>query len=221
MTAATSQPFFGRYRILWTMVLVLTVVSLIQIQSGGIGKKFRAEHVTTIGECLRDEGYAATLQVLCTYKGYNVIRSGDLYFVISEDLGAIDLPAIIAHQVPPPVATKFMVASSLSKLKAILEAYANTDEPPKLLYDYYGYNVLRVGQLYVAIAQSLGDINVLAVLTHATASPPPERFLVAHNIWSLKASVLYMKATLFLRAVVKAEAALTEAISRARAKWHL
>ena len=190
MTAAASQPFFGRYRILWTMVLVLTVVSLIQIQSGGIGKKFRAEHVTTIGECLRDEGYAATLQVSAPTR---VIMSSVpvTCIVISEDLGAIDLPAIIAHQVPPPVATKFMVASSLSRLKAILEAYVDTDEPPKLLYDYYGYNVLRVGQFYVAIAQSLGDINVLAVLTHATASPPPERFLIAHNIWSLSFGTLH------------------------------
>ena len=220
MTAG-SMLFFSRYRVLSIMVLVLTVVSLIQIQSGGIGKKFRAEHVTSINECLKDEGYAATLQVLCTYKGYNVIRSGDSYFVIAQELGAIDLPAIIAHEAPPPVATKFMVASNLSRVKAILEAYANTDEPPKLLYDYYGYNVLRVGQFYVAVSQALGDIDVLAVLTHTAASPPPERFLVAHDIWSLKALVLYMRATLFLRAVVKAEVSLMEAISRIGAKWHV
>ena len=39
MTPAASVPFFRRYRVLSIMVLVLTVVSIIQINSGGIGKK--------------------------------------------------------------------------------------------------------------------------------------------------------------------------------------
>ena len=218
MTAAASFPLFGRYRVLSIMVLVLTVVSLVQIQSGGIGKNFRAEHVTSIGECLKDEGYAATLQVLCTYKGYNVVRFGEPYFVIAQELGAVDLPAIMTHEAPRPPAKKFMVVSDLLSLKAILETFANADEPPRLLYDYYGYNVLRVGEFYVAVSQALGDINVLAVLTHTAPSPPPERFFVARNIWSLKVSVLYTRVKLLLRAVMKAEGALVEAISRMRSK---
>jgi hypothetical protein len=221
MTAAASLPFFRRYRVLSTMVLVLTVVSIIQIGSGGIGKNFMAEHVTSIGECLKDEGYAATLQALCTYKGYNVVRFRESYFVLAQELGAIDLPAIMAHEAPRPPAAKFMVASDVSSLKAILGGFANADEPLKLLYDYNGYNVLRVGKFYVAVARSLGDIDVPAVLARTAASPPPERFIVAHDIWSLKVSIIYMRFKLFLTAVMNAEAVVFEAISRIRSKLHV
>lgn len=147
-----------------------------------------------------------------------MVRFGEPYFVIAQELGAVDLPAIMTHEAPRPPAKKFMVVSDLLSLKAILETFANADEPPRLLYDYYGYNVLRVGEFYVAVSQALGDINVLAVLTHTAPSPPPERFFVARNIWSLKVSVLYTRVKLLLRAVMKAEGALVEAISRMRSK---
>lgn len=221
MTPAAPLTLFSRYRVLSIMVLVLTVVSIIQINSGGIGKNFAAEHVTSIGECLKDEGYATTLQVICTYKGYNVLRLGESYFVLAQELGAIDLPAIVAHQAPPPPATKFMVASDVSGLKAILKRFANAGEPPKLLYDYKGYNVLRAGQFYVAVSQALGDINVLAVLTHTVPSPPPERFIVAGDIWSLKGLIICAKFKLYLKVVMNAEVVLLEAISSIRSKLHV
>jgi hypothetical protein len=221
MTAAASVPLFRRYRVLSIMVLVLTVVSIIQINSGGIGKNLMAEHITSIGECLKDEGYAATLRVLCTYKGYNVVRFGQSYFVLAQDLGAVDLSAIMKHEAPRPPATKFMVASDVSGLKAILERFANADEPPKLLYDFYGYNVLHVGQFYVAVSQALGDINVVAVLTHTVASPPPERFIVAHDLWSLKGLIIYTRFKLAVRAVTNAGVVLLKEISSIRSKLHV
>jgi hypothetical protein len=221
MTTAASLPLFLRYRVLSSMLLVLIVVSVIQIDSGGIGKTFKAEHIASIGECLKDEGYAATPQLLCAYRGYNVVRFGESYFVVAVQLGQIDLPAILAHEVPRPPATKLIVASDISSLRATLESFANADEPPKLLYAYKGYNLLHVGQFYVAVAQALGPIDVLDVLTNTVARPRPEQFIVARDIWSLKASIIYMKFKLLLKAVMNAGVLLFEAISSIRSKLHV
>lgn len=60
---------------------------------------------------------------------------------------------------------------------------------PTLLYVYDFYNVVRVGQLFVGVSRELGELDVGAVLTNAAPRPSAEKFIVAHNIASLKEAI--------------------------------
>ena len=152
---------------------------------------------------------AATPQPLYSYKNYNIVRFGELYFGFAQELGQIDLAAIMANKAPRPPATKFVVASDVSSLQAALEVLAHADDTPELLYAYQGYNLLRVEHFYIAIAKALGPVDVrrdLAnVLANVVGPSPREQFVVAHDIWSLKAWVIYMNVKSRLQAAMNAD----------------
>jgi hypothetical protein len=222
MTAAASSFLFRRYRVLSSLVLLLTGASLVQIIFGGASENFNARRAASIDEqrfastddCWTDKDYSETPRLLCAYGDYNVVRVGKSYLGVARELGPIDLPAILANEAPQPPATKFIVASDLSSLQVTLKALEDADEPPRLLYAYNGYNVLRLGKLYVAAARALGPINPRDFI----AQPPDEQFIVAHSIWILNASMVYMT---FKKAVMNSSALLFEAITRIRSKLHV
>ena len=60
---------------------------------------------------------------------------------------------------------------------------------PELLYAYKGYNVVRLGELYIGVAQELGPMDIRDVLENATPRPPAEKFIVARDISSLDATI--------------------------------
>jgi hypothetical protein len=60
------------------------------------------------------------------------------------------------------------------------------DAAPRLLYSEGIYNVVRVGDLYVAVSQQLGPLDVRDVLQNRGPRPPAQKFLVAHDISRLK-----------------------------------
>ena len=141
-------------------------------------------------------------QLLYSYKNYNIVRFGGWYLGVAKELGAINLADVLANKAPRPPATKFIVTNDFSSLQTTLEDLAVSEEPAELLYAYQRYNLLRVGQLYVAIAQSLGPVDVRGVLENVVARPPSEQFIVAHDVWSLKASVIYVKIKLLLNKAI-------------------
>jgi hypothetical protein len=60
---------------------------------------------------------------------------------------------------------------------------------PQLLYAYGDYNLVRVGQFYVAAAHDLGPLNINDILTNKAPRPVASKFIVTRNIASLKAAV--------------------------------
>jgi hypothetical protein len=75
-------------------------------------------------------------------------------------------------------------------LQARLESLA--EEPVRFLYAYQGYNLVSVGPLYVAADQRLGAIDIPDTLKKDPAArPSSEQFIVAHNLWVLKAWITY------------------------------
>ena len=60
---------------------------------------------------------------------------------------------------------------------------------PQLLYAHKGYNVIRTGELYVAVAQELGPMDVRDVLTNAMRRPPSKKFLIAKDTSGLETAI--------------------------------
>ena len=61
--------------------------------------------------------------------------------------------------------------------------------PPELLYAYSGYNLIRLGRLYIAAAHDLGPMDINPVLTGAAPRPPSRKFIAARDISQLKRAV--------------------------------
>ena len=61
--------------------------------------------------------------------------------------------------------------------------------PPRLLYAYNGYNLIRLGRLYIAAAHDLGPMDITPVLTGAAPRPPSRKFIAARDISQLKRAV--------------------------------
>ena len=110
----------------------------------------------TVDTYAKEAKAGAPPQILYIYKGYNVIRSGELYVGAAQDLGTMDVGDVLAHTAPQPPPDKFIVANNSNDLEAAINEYVNEAHaaaPPELLYAYKGYNIVRVGELYVGVAQ--------------------------------------------------------------------
>ena len=127
--------------------------------------------------------------LLTSYEGYNVILVGDLYVGLAQELGSIDALAILRNALPRPPDVQFIVAKDIASLKRMIDNTVDPYAPPRVLYTYRFYNVVRFRQLYVGIARELGAIDVGAVLTDTAPRPPADKFIVAHDIQSLKAAI--------------------------------
>jgi len=166
---ATTSTFsvFRRYRVLPYAVLSLTVISVIQIISSG------------------GPFNAATARRLFYYKNYDIVRLGDSYVGVAQDLGPVDVAAIIANKAPRPPATKFIVSNDIGSLQATLDRF-----PPMIpLYYYKNYRVVRFGASYVGVAQELGPIDVAAIMANTASRPPATQFIVSNDLKSLQAAI--------------------------------
>jgi hypothetical protein len=131
-------------------------------------------------------------ELLDAYKGYNVIRANGLYVGVAQDVGNLNVDNVLANAAPRPPSDKFIVADDSSSLETKIDAYAKdgeTSEPPELLYDYKGYNLVRARGLDVAVAQDVGPIDVDRVLTNSVPRPPAEKFFIADDTKSLEAAI--------------------------------
>jgi hypothetical protein len=130
-------------------------------------------------------------RLLDTFKGFNVVRVAQLYVAAAQDLGPMDIAAILANTLPPPPAEKFIIAHDRSSLYAAIDAYVReaASAPPRLLHTHKSYNIVSVGELYVAAAQDLGPIDIGTVLANAAPRPPATKFITAHDIPSLEAAI--------------------------------
>jgi hypothetical protein len=66
---------------------------------------------------------------------------------------------------------------------------SSAESLPQLLYAYRDYNLVRVGQFYVAAAHDLGPLNINDILTKKVPRPVASKFIVTRNITNLKAAV--------------------------------
>jgi len=62
-------------------------------------------------------------RLLDTFKGYNVVRVAQLYVAAAQDLGPIDIAAILANTLPRPPAEKFIIGHDRSSLDAAIDAH--------------------------------------------------------------------------------------------------
>jgi hypothetical protein len=63
------------------------------------------------------------------------------------------------------------------------------DASPEPLFAYRGYNIVRVGQLYLGVARALGPTDIPAILAGTVPRPPATAFIFAHTIGSLERKI--------------------------------
>jgi len=157
-----------------------------------IGRDFRGALMLT--PQLRSPIQANTTTViLFTYRNFNILKLGDLYLAIAQELGAIDLEAILAKMIPAPTG-QFIVAADVASLEraidaSILACQSLPARTPVLLYTYKTYKIVHAGHFYVGIAWDVGQIDVDAALANRAPRPPESKFIVAESIPSLKAKI--------------------------------
>jgi hypothetical protein len=142
--------------------------------------------------CTKEAEDRVIPELLYAYKDYNVIRAGEFYIGVAQDLGQMDVDAVLANTAPRPPSEKFITARSTPDLEAAIDRYAkqaDAEAPPELLYAYKGYNIVRAGEHYIAVAQELGPMDVRDVLKSVIARPPAQKFIIAHDTSSLEAAI--------------------------------
>jgi hypothetical protein len=158
-----------------------------------IGRDFRGAFI--VADKLRSPIQAdATSVILFTYKNYNVLKLGDIYLGIAQELGAIDLEAVMAKIIAAPPTGQFIVAPDIASLEhaidaSILACQSLPAKKPVLLYTYKTYSIIHSGQLYVGVAWDVGRIDVDAVLANIVPRPPDSKFIVAQSIPNLEARI--------------------------------
>ena len=61
-------------------------------------------------------------ELLYAYKGYNVVRAGELYVGVAQELGPMDVRDVLTNAVPRPPSKKFLTAKDTSSLEAAIDA---------------------------------------------------------------------------------------------------
>ena len=126
----------------------------------------------------------AAPELLYAYKDYDVIRAGELYVGVAQDVGPIDVDAVLANIAPRPPDDKFIIADDSSSLKAKIDVYAKEAKAkalPESLYAYRGYDAIRSGEVYFGVAKEPSPMDVRGVLTNAVRPPRSENFLIANS----------------------------------------
>jgi len=157
-----------------------------------IGRDFRGALV--VAPQLRSPVQADATFTLFTHGNYNVLKVGDLYLGIAQELDDVDLEAIMAKMIPAPPNGQFIVASDVASLERAIDAsipacQSLPSKRPVLLYTYKTYQVVHAGRFYVGVAWDVGQIDVDAALANRAPRPPEAKFIVAESIPSLKAKI--------------------------------
>ena len=72
--------------------------------------------------CTKAAEVSTTPQLLYAYKDYNIVRAGEFYVGVAQELGPMDVDAVLMSAVPRPPATKFVVSNDTSSLEAAIDA---------------------------------------------------------------------------------------------------
>lgn len=132
-------------------------------------------------------------RLMFAYEGYNVVRLGQTFVGLAQELGDVDIGAILGNAAPCPPRGQFVVANDVATLEDRVVAasikYPSDSKVPVLLHVYRSYNVVRVGRQLVGVSRELGAIDVAAVLANVVPRPPPADFIVAPDVASLEAAI--------------------------------
>jgi hypothetical protein len=106
------------------------------------------------------EGGAGPRLVRSGYCGYNVVQYRDQWIAVAELLGPVDLPALSWTDFSQLEDEGFCVTGP--SLAGVLAAVANSPRSLELLQiGYRGFNLVRLGPRYVALAEALGPVDLL------------------------------------------------------------
>ena len=61
--------------------------------------------------CTNAAEVSATPELLYAYKDYDIVRAGEVFVGVAQELGTIDVDAVLTNAVPRPPATKFIVSN--------------------------------------------------------------------------------------------------------------
>jgi len=130
-------------------------------------------------------------RLLCAYRGYNIVEVGTRFVGVAQELGPLDVAAVLAGDASYPPESKFLVAADRLRLQHAIDALVHESAKPlpQLLHAYKSYNIVSVGEVYVAAAQELGPLDVKAVLAGAAPRPSTAKFLTADDPASLHAAI--------------------------------
>jgi hypothetical protein len=96
------------------------------------------------------------------YRGFNLLTHGGRYVAVSQALGAMDLCRVSSASIEEfRTQWQWFEAPTLADLKRELDACGIDWSRPELVEtNYRGFNIVRYGRQYYAIAGSIGAINV-------------------------------------------------------------
>ncbi|HSB68398.1 MAG TPA: class I SAM-dependent methyltransferase [Candidatus Methylomirabilis sp.] len=101
------------------------------------------------------------------YKGYNILCYRGAYYAVAQALGPIDLPHLDANALADhQAAGKCMVGASLDGVRRRVDAQGYGGSPRLVEQGYRGFNILRYGDTYYALAQSMGAVDLTQIGTH-------------------------------------------------------
>jgi predicted O-methyltransferase YrrM/tetratricopeptide (TPR) repeat protein len=121
----------------------------------------------------------APLVLVREHNGYNIIKRGDGFFAIQQSLGNIQLfvETIGSRDLPPFL----LCGSSEEEVSGRIDSLApeaprgksgQEKAPPVLVREHNGYNIIRRGEEFLAIQQSLGDIQLFVETIGSRDLPP-------------------------------------------------
>ena len=80
--------------------------------------------------CTKAAEVSATPQLLYAYKDYNIVRAGEFYVGVAQELGPMDVDAVLTNAVSRPPATKFIVSDDTSSLESAIDKYVKDTGAP-------------------------------------------------------------------------------------------
>jgi len=110
-----------------------------------------------IPDHLRDPGVPSV--VIEGHRGYNILRYRDRHYALAQSLGAVDLPPLAEGRF-----RELLAGGTCHQGTTLDEVKGLADRRPRDLAfveaDCNGYNILRLGDTYYALAQSLGPVDL-------------------------------------------------------------
>lgn len=121
-------------------------------------------------------------RIVDSYLGFNIIRWKEEWVAVAQSLGTLDVVAVLQGKIPAPAGDLYLIASSpQNQLRQRIEALCNNTQlrnlPPQLVEAFQGFNIVYCSGEYVAVAQTLGAVDVHGVVDGRVQPPPAKDFI--------------------------------------------
>jgi hypothetical protein len=112
-------------------------------------------------------------------QGYNIVRGGDWFYAVDQELGTVDLAAELETLLALHSSERIIVTDTEQAARAHIRAIRSRRPGPfHLIGEEQGYNIVRGGDRFYALDQALGTVDLAAELETLLAQNGSTRIIV-------------------------------------------